>query len=91
MYRVLPEAVRRHGRKTFRLWSGNPDHPSLHFKQVHASRAIFSIRIGLHWRALGERRGDEMIWFWIGTHAQYDRLVTQVRGRNRGRVMERIG
>ncbi len=80
LYRALPETTRRHTRRTYRLWSENPDHPSLHFKQVHASRAIYSLRIGLHWRALGERHGDEIVWFWIGTHAQYDHLVGRVRG-----------
>ena len=80
LYRSLPEIVRSHTRKSYRLWSGNPGHPSLHFKQVNAARLIYSIRIGLHWRALGKRHGDEMIWFWIGTHAQYDRLVARARG-----------
>ncbi len=84
LYRSLPETVRRHARNAYRLWDDNPSHRSLHFKQVHATRPIYSIRIGLHWRVLGERHGDEIIWFWIGTHAQYDRLVARRRGKSRG-------
>ena len=80
-YRTLPQDVQRRTRKAYRLWSENPVHPGLHFKQVHAARPIYSIRVGLHWRALGERYGDTMTWFWIGSHAEYDRLVAKVRGR----------
>jgi hypothetical protein len=39
------------------------------------------VRIGLGWRALGLLQGDVMIWFWIGPHAEYDRLVEQMRRR----------
>jgi hypothetical protein len=32
------------------------------------------VRIGLGYRALGIRTGDEVVWFWIGSHADYDQL-----------------
>jgi hypothetical protein len=48
-------------------------------KQVHATRPIFSVRVGLGYRALGVREGDEMIWFWIGSHADYDQLLSRMR------------
>jgi hypothetical protein len=50
----------------------------LRFKQVHASRPIFSARVGLAYRALGVQVGDEMIWFWIGSHADYDQMVASL-------------
>jgi hypothetical protein len=53
----------------------DPAHPSLRFKLVHPTRPIYSVRIGLDYRALGLREGDTMVWFWIGSHAEYDRLV----------------
>jgi hypothetical protein len=31
--------------------------------------------VGLGYRALGVREGETMVWFWIGSHAEYDRLV----------------
>ena len=34
-----------------------------------------SVRVGLGYRALGVRHGDDILWFWIGSHAEYDRLV----------------
>jgi hypothetical protein len=47
-------------------------HPSLHFKQLGR---IWSVRVGLHYRALAVEQGGDMVWFWIGTHAEYDSLV----------------
>jgi hypothetical protein len=36
---------------------------------------IYSARIGLGYRALGQLEGSEIVWFWIGPHSDYDRLV----------------
>ena len=53
----------------------DPHHPSLKFKQVHSSRPIYSVRVAFGYRAIGIREADEIIWFWIGGHAEYDRLL----------------
>lgn len=74
----LPEAVQQRARETYRLFRENPYHPSLQFKQVHPTKPLYSVRIGLHYRALGVRRDDAIIWFWIGTHADYDRLISRL-------------
>jgi hypothetical protein len=74
----LPESVRQQARAAYRLFRDNPHHPSLHFKQVHATRPIYSARVGEHYRALGVRDNNEMVWFWIGSHAEYDRLLKQL-------------
>ena len=62
-------------RLAYELFRQDPYHPSLRFKQVHASRPIFSARVGLAYRALAVREGHEVIWFWIGSHADYDDLL----------------
>jgi hypothetical protein len=72
----LPDAVKTLARKAYRLWRDNPFHPSLHFKQIHGHEALYSVRVGLGWRALGLREGDTITWFWIGSHADYDQLVS---------------
>ncbi|MDP9311756.1 MAG: hypothetical protein M3R24_12895 [Chloroflexota bacterium] len=74
-FRALPVEVRMHARKNYQLWKHNPYHPSLHFKRVHAHEPLYSIRIGLGWRALGLLEADLITWFWIGSHAEYDRLI----------------
>ena len=74
-FRVLPDAVKDQARKNYRLWRINPYHPSLHFKRVHPSEPLYSVRIGLGWRVLGLLEDDSIMWFWIGSHAEYDRLI----------------
>jgi hypothetical protein len=71
----LPPQVQAQARLAYELFRQDPYHPSLRFKQVHASRPIFSARVGLAYRALAVREGDEVIWFWIGSHADYDDLL----------------
>jgi hypothetical protein len=36
---------------------------------------MVSARIGRGWRAVGVRTGDPVIWFWIGPHHEYDKLI----------------
>jgi len=71
----LPPQVQAQARLAYQLFRQDPFHPSLRFKQVHASRPIFSARVGLAYRALAARDQDEVIWFWIGSHADYDDLL----------------
>lgn len=71
----LPDRIREQGRAAYRLFQQNPFHPSLHFKQVHPSRPVFSVRISRDYRALGVMKGDTIVWFWIGSHSDYDGLL----------------
>ena len=73
----LPEQVRRQAREAYKLFAQNPYHPSLHFKQVHPTRSIYSVRISIEYRALGVQEEGEIIWFWIGSHAGYDKLISR--------------
>ena len=72
---ALPAEVRRQAVKAYRLWRSDPRHPSLQFKQIHATKGIWSVRIALGWRALGVLKDGEIVWFWVGSHADYDRLI----------------
>ena len=73
-YGGLPKDVQLLADKSYALLKTNPSQPSLHFKKVGQ---FWSARIGLHYRALAVESGDELAWFWIGSHAEYDKLVTQ--------------
>lgn len=53
-------------------------HPSLHFKKVHSSRPIYSARISLGYRALAVRKDDVLVWFWIGSHSDYEELLSRL-------------
>ena len=78
-FRALPTPVQSLARRAYRTFRANPFHPSLQFKQVHPRRPIVAARVGLGYRALGIREGEDIVWFWIGTHAAYDRLISQMR------------
>lgn len=71
-YRALPQSVRDRADKNFQLLKTDPGHPSLHFKKVGR---LYSVRIGLNYRALAVPVDDGLVWFWIGTHADYDALL----------------
>ena len=72
MYGALPEEVRSLADKNFVLLKSNPKHPSLHFKRLGD---LWSVRVGAHYRALGTQGEDRMLWVWIGTHREYDKIV----------------
>ena len=61
-------------RKKFELLETDPRHPSLHLKRI---KQFHSVRVGAHFRALGVRAPDGTLWFWIGSHAEYDHIVAQ--------------
>ena len=60
-------------RKQFKFFQSCPFHPSLHFKELMPG--LWSIRVNRKIRALAIREGDELNWFWIGSHAEYDRMI----------------
>lgn len=73
----LPTDTQKEAREAYKLFKADPYHPSLQFKQVHPREPIVSVRIGLGYRAPANRRGDTIYWFWIGSHADYDRIVSR--------------
>jgi hypothetical protein len=78
LYQALPDNVRRQAQKAFRLWLQDSSHPSLQFKRIHAARPIYSVRVSRNWRALGVVEDDEIIWFWVGSHGDYDDLISRL-------------
>ena len=71
-YRRLPGPVQKLADRNFELLKANPQHPSLHFKKIGRYR---SARVGIHFRALGVEVPEGVLWFWIGSHADYDKLL----------------
>jgi hypothetical protein len=75
LYYDLPEEVRAQARAVYALFSQSPFHASLQFKKLNGFPVWWSVRIGRYYRAIGARDGDVIRWFWIGSHADYDKLV----------------
>ena len=71
-HRRLPDAVRKLADKNFELLKANPRHSSIRLKKVGT---VWSARVGLHYRALGEDYPDGILWYWIGPHGTYDHMT----------------
>ena len=71
--------IQEQARRSYRLWQSSPQHSSLDYKRVSQTIPLYSVRIGLHWRALAPKDTDALNWFWIGPHSQYDKLLDQLR------------
>ena len=71
-YNKLPESVQQLADKNYELLKANSTHPSLQFKKVGN---YWSVRVGRRYRALAVEVDDGLLWFWVGSHADYDKLV----------------
>jgi hypothetical protein len=74
---ALPVHVRQQARDAYRTFRGNPSHPGLRFKKVYADPPLYAARVGIGYRAVGVVEGDTVVWFWIGSHSDYDKLLDQ--------------
>lgn len=74
LYEQLPETIQRLADKNFELLKNNPTHRSLRLKKVNV---LWSVRVGLQYRALAKVRSEGLVWFWIGHHRDYDQLLKQ--------------
>ncbi|MBZ9873012.1 hypothetical protein LB542_19375 [Mesorhizobium sp. BR1-1-9] len=68
----MPSSIRAKADRRFASLRSDPFHPSLHFKQVGR---YWSARVDENYRAVAIRNNEDVIWFWIGTHADYDHLL----------------
>jgi hypothetical protein len=75
LFSHLPADTQRDAKRSYRLFRTNPAHPSLHFKKLEGEDNIYSVRIGLEYRALAAMNKDRVVWYWVGSHHEYDRLV----------------
>lgn len=70
--RKNPErGIRKLADQNFALLKTDPRHPSLHLKKVGRH---WSVRVGDHYRAVGVRSPQGILWYWIGSHAEYDHM-----------------
>jgi hypothetical protein len=72
MYAQLPKHIQQLADKNFEFLKSDSQHPSLHFKKI---AEMWSVRVGAHYRALGFDHEGGVLWFWIGSHAEYDKLM----------------
>ena len=74
-FRQLSPHVQKQAKQAFEHFALDPRYPSLRFKCVNKSEAKYSIRVDRTHRVLGYMQGGEVIWYWIGPHDEYERLI----------------
>jgi hypothetical protein len=75
LFAALSSDVQKDAKRAYQIFQENPGHPGLQFKKLEGYDDVYSARIGLAYRTLAVVKGDRVVWFWIGSHADYDRLV----------------
>ena len=73
----LSKELHKQARQAYRRFQADPSYPSLHFKKVHPTKPIYSARVGKGHRAVGILSEDEIVWFWIGSHKEYERVIAE--------------
>ena len=72
---VLSQLAQRNsttGGQGVRPPQGEPRHPSLRFERKGRG---WSARVSRGYRALAWERAEGLVWFWIGSHDEYERLI----------------
>lgn len=72
LFNSLPPETQKQARENYELLKADPKHPSLHFKQINK---YWSVRVNKNVRALAVKSEGDLIWFWIGGHDEYDRII----------------
>jgi mRNA-degrading endonuclease RelE of RelBE toxin-antitoxin system len=74
----LPQAIQQQASKTYGIRCSDPFHSGLQFKKVSLRQPIYSVRVGLNYRAIGLLEENHIYWFWIGPHSEYDELLKRL-------------
>lgn len=72
LYGELSSTVREEAKEAFHLFRQNPAHPGLSLERLRCDPESWSVRITRGYRAVGWKQGDTMVWYWIGSHADFD-------------------
>ena len=75
---TLPLEIQQQAENSYETWKANPHYPALKFKRLRSNLPIYSVRIGRSWRALAVLEAETATWFWIGSHSDYDHLISRL-------------
>ncbi|HWS82842.1 MAG TPA: hypothetical protein VN207_01135 [Ktedonobacteraceae bacterium] len=75
----LPIKAQEQAEKSYQQFKRDPYHNSLDFKQVQGRKFLYCTRVGDHYRAIGRIEGDTIIWSWIGTHEDYNKIINRFK------------
>lgn len=78
LFAKLPTHAKKRTRWCLLIWMDDASHPSLFFKKPFKNKSFWSIRITKGYRAIGYLKGDQMFWFWIGDHDDYEKMISKL-------------
>jgi hypothetical protein len=73
LYHGLPPQIRNAAQNSFQKFLENPAHPSLQLERLKSDSRAWSVRVTRNYRAVARRYDDDWLWFWIGSHEEFDR------------------
>lgn len=73
-YRELSQPIQQLADRSFQLLTENPSHRSLRIKKA---REYWVVRVDRNHRAVALRDGEDYVWFWIGRHDEYERIISR--------------
>jgi hypothetical protein len=79
LYQRLPPETKAAARNTYKEFRLDPKHPGLHLERLEFDPRAWAVRVTLNYRAVALRSGDSWVWFWIGTHREFDRQFPRLR------------
>jgi len=79
LFTGLPKEIQKQAKEAYTHFKQDPYYPGLHFKRVHSTRPIYSTRISIYYRAVGIQQDNQIVWFWIGSHKNYEKLLSKLR------------
>ena len=71
-YDRLPAEVRSQADKQFALLKRDSSHSSVRLKKIGR---FWSARVSQGTRALAVEHSGNLIWFWIGSHTEYEQII----------------
>ncbi len=74
-FHKLPKDIQTKAKKCFKILKQDERHPSLHFKKLKLDDIVWSVRVDQNYRALAFEDKNNIVWFWIGTHTEYDKMI----------------
>lgn len=73
LYHALSPEIRKAAQSAFKKFLNNPAHPSLQLERLRSDERAWSVRVTRDYRAVARRYGGDWLWFWIGSHEEFDR------------------
>lgn len=78
LYSALPTDIRKQAKIAYFQFKNDPYHPGLQFKRIHSGKPVYSVRINIDYRAVGIADSAEIVWFWIGSHREYEKILQKL-------------